>query len=257
MNNLMKFLTQRMSRIALCAVALFSIASLSNASVVVDKAAETAIRASFNEVRPDLLISKVESTEIPGLFHVSMQSGLIVYASANGKYFIVGELFEIGAKGIESVAEKKLIPQRKALLSQLKREDMIIFSPKGEAKGAIYVFTDVDCGYCQKLHQEVPQLNAAGIEVRYLAYPRSGVNTPTYAKMQSAWCADDRKAAMDALKTGVFIQPKTCVNPVAAQYQLGMAMGVNGTPAIVLEDGSLIPGYKPFNELIPIALSSE
>ncbi|MFT5887976.1 MAG: thiol:disulfide interchange protein DsbC [Zhongshania sp.] len=257
MNNLMKFLAQRMSRIGLCAVALFSIASLSNAAVVVNKAAETAIRASFNEVRPDLLINKVESTEIPGLYHVSMQSGLIVYASANGKYFIAGELFEIGAKGIESVAEKKLIPQRKALLSQLKREDMIIFSPKGETKGAIYVFTDVDCGYCQKLHQEVPQLNAAGIEVRYLAYPRSGVNTPTYTKMQSAWCAGDRKAAMDALKTGGFIQPKTCVNPVAAQYQLGMVMGVNGTPAIVLEDGSLIPGYKPFNELIPIALSSE
>ena len=129
---------------------------------------------------------------------------------------------------------------------------MIIFSPKGETKGAVYVFTDVDCGYCQKLHQEVPQLNAAGIEVRYLAYPRAGLSTPTFDKMVSAWCADDRNAAMNALKIGANVTAKKCDNPVAAQYQLGAAMGVTGTPAIVLEDGTLIPGYKPAAQLIPL-----
>jgi thiol:disulfide interchange protein DsbC len=224
-------------------------------SVVVDKAAEAAIRASFKATRPDIVISKVvASEELPGLYLVTMQNGPVVYASANGKYFIVGDMFEISAAGIESVAEKKLAPQRQEWLSEVKREDMIIFSPKGKAKGAIYVFTDVDCGFCQKLHQEVPQLNAAGIEVRYLAYPRAGLGTPTYDKMASAWCADDRNAAMDALKSGGFVTPKKCDNPIAAQYQLGAAMGVTGTPAIVLENGSLIPGYKPAAQLIPMVL---
>jgi len=254
LNNLMKYIVGR----SLCALVLagviLPVMHAQAASVVVDKAAETAIKASFKATRPDIVISKIEaSPELPGVYLVTMQNGPTVYASANGKYFIVGDMFEISAAGIESVAEKKLAPQRKEWLSEIKREDMIVFSPAGETKGAIYVFTDVDCGYCQKLHQEVPQLNAAGIEVRYLAYPRAGLGTPTYDKMVSAWCADDRKAAINELKTGGLIAPKKCDNPIAAQYQLGAAMGVTGTPAIVLESGSLIPGYKAAAQLIPMA----
>ena len=257
--NYLNILKKRIAGGALWAIVLAGLIlpamQVNAGSVVVDKAAEAAIRASFKATRPDIVISKVvASEELPGLYLVTMQNGPVVYASANGKYFIVGDMFEISATGIESVAEKKLAPQRQEWLSEVKREDMIIFSPKGKAKGAIYVFTDVDCGFCQKLHQEVPQLNAAGIEVRYLAYPRAGLGTPTYDKMASAWCADDRNAAMDALKSGGFVTPKKCDNPIAAQYQLGAAMGVTGTPAIVLENGSLIPGYKPAAQLIPMVL---
>lgn len=257
--NYLNILKKRIAGRALWAIVLAGLIlpamQVNAGSVVVDKAAEAAIRASFKATRPDIVISKVvASEELPGLYLVTMQNGPVVYASANGKYFIVGDMFEISAAGIESVAEKKLAPQRQEWLSEVKREDMIIFSPKGKAKGAIYVFTDVDCGFCQKLHQEVPQLNAAGIEVRYLAYPRAGLGTPTYDKMASAWCADDRNAAMDALKSGGFVTPKKCDNPIAAQYQLGAAMGVTGTPAIVLENGSLIPGYKPAAQLIPMVL---
>ncbi len=255
LNILKKYIASRALRATVLAGLLFPALQIHAASVVVDKAAETAIKAAFKATRPDIVISKVvPSEELPGVYLVTMQNGPVVYASADGKYFIVGDMFEISAAGIESVAEKKLAPQRKEWLAEVKREDMIIFSPKGGTKGAIYVFTDVDCGYCQKLHQEVPQLNAAGIEVRYLAYPRAGLATPTYDKMASAWCADDRNAAMDALKSGGHVAPKKCDNPIAAQYQLGAAMGVTGTPAIVLENGSLIPGYKPAGQLVPMAL---
>jgi thiol:disulfide interchange protein DsbC len=219
------------------------------ASVVVDKAADTAIRDSFKATRPDIVITQIEASGVANLYLVTMQNGPTVYASADGRYFVAGDMFEISAAGIESVAEKKLKPVRKELLAQIKREDMIIFSPEGEAKGAIYVFTDVDCGYCRKLHQEVPQLNAMGIEVRYLGYPRAGLGTPTYDKMVSAWCADDPKAAIASLKAGAAIDPKKCSNPIAEEYQLGSQMGVTGTPAIVLEDGSLIPGYKTAAQL--------
>lgn len=225
------------------------------ASVVVDKAADTAIRASFKATRPDIVITQIEASGVANLYLVTMQNGPTVYASADGRYFIAGDMFEISAAGIESVAEKKLKPVRKELLAQIKREDMIIFSPKGETKGAIYVFTDVDCGYCRKLHQEVPQLNAMGIEVRYLGYPRAGLGTPTYDKMVSAWCADDRKAAIDSLKAGAPIDPKKCSNPIAEEYQLGSQMGVTGTPAIVLEDGSMIPGYKTAAQLGVVVLN--
>ncbi len=255
LNNYMRVIVRRVFLLLAFGAALFQLSSHAAASVVIDKAADTAIRASFKATRPDIVISQIEASGIPGLYVVSMQNGPTVYASADGRYFIAGDMFEISAAGIESVAEKKLKPVRKELLAQIKREDMIIFSPKGQTKGAIYVFTDVDCGYCRKLHEEVPQLNAMGIEVRYLGYPRAGLGTPTYDKMVSAWCADDRKAAMDSLKVGAAIDPKKCTNPIAAEYQLGAQMGVTGTPAIVLEDGSMIPGYKTAQQLGPMILN--
>ncbi|CAA0097508.1 Thiol:disulfide interchange protein DsbC [Zhongshania aliphaticivorans] len=244
MNSHIKGILNRLLMVMALGSVLLPISAQVAASVIVDKAADEAIRASFKATRPDIVITNIEASGIPSLYVVTMDNGPTVYSSADGKYFIAGDMFEISAAGIESVAEKKLKPVRKELLTQVKREDMIIFSPEGESKGAIYVFTDVDCGYCRKLHQEVPQLNAMGIEVRYLGYPRAGLSGPTYDKMVSAWCADDPKLAMNALKEGGLVDPKTCTNPIAAEYQLGAQMGVTGTPAIVLEDGSMIPGYK-------------
>jgi thiol:disulfide interchange protein DsbC len=255
LNNHIKIILRRGLLVLACGGALLPFSVEVSASVVVDKAAETAIRASFKATRPDIVISQIEASGIPGVYLVTMENGPTVHASADGRYFITGDMFEISAAGIESVAEKRLKPLRKELLTQIKREDMIIFSPKGEVKGAIYVFTDVDCGYCRKLHQEVPQLNAMGIEVRYLGYPRAGLGTPTYDKMVSAWCANDRKAALDSLKAGAAVDPKKCTNPIAQEYQLGAQMGVTGTPAIVLEDGSMIPGYKTAAQLGPLVLN--
>ncbi|MDX1504915.1 MAG: DsbC family protein [Spongiibacter sp.] len=225
-----------------------------SAETFVDKAADTAIRKAFQKSRPDLIIEEVVPSEMSGVYRVEMENGPTLYSSANGQFFIVGDLYEMGESGIENVAVKRMQPMREALLAAQKREDMIIFSPKGKAKGAIYVFTDVDCGYCQKLHAEVPQLNANGIEVRYLAYPRQGLHAATSKKMVSAWCADDRKAAMTALKSRQEIKPRECANPVAEQYKLGGKLGVTGTPAIITEDGFLIPGYKPADELTAIVL---
>ena len=105
------------------------------------------------------------------------------------------------------------------------------------------MFTDIDCGYCRKLHREIPQLNEMGIEVSYLAYPRAGIGSQSYSKYVSAWCAEDKLGALTLAKNGQEIPAKNCDNPIAAQYELGQQMGISGTPAIVLEDGRLIPGY--------------
>jgi thiol:disulfide interchange protein DsbC len=127
---------------------------------------------------------------------------------------------------------------------------MIVFSPKGQVKASVTVFTDVDCGYCQKLHEEVPALNAKGIEVRYLAYPRAGIGSPSYNKIVSAWCANDQQDALTKLKRRQPIPTNICAgNPVAAQFALGGKMGVRGTPALVLESGRLLPGYMPADRL--------
>jgi len=111
------------------------------------------------------------------------------------------------------------------------------------------VFTDIDCGYCRKLHADMDKYNAQGIRVRYLFYPRAGLRSESYRKAVSVWCADDRKAAMTAAKTGRPLPARSCVNPVADQYNLGRQLGVRGTPALVLEDGEIIPGYVPPDKL--------
>ena len=121
---------------------------------------------------------------------------------------------------------------------------MIVFG-SGKEKHVIDVFTDIDCGYCRKLHSQIDQYNKEGIEVRYMSYPRAGVNSESGRKAISVWCADDRKKAISEAKQGNPVEEKTCDNPVAEQFALGRVVGVSGTPALVLENGELIPGYVP------------
>jgi thiol:disulfide interchange protein DsbC len=122
---------------------------------------------------------------------------------------------------------------------------MVVYEAVGERKATLTVFTDVDCPYCRKLHAEVEALNDMGIAVRYLAFPRTGLNTETHIKMISTWCAPDRLAMMTSAKRGGDVPKADCENPVASQYQLGREVGVTGTPALVLEDGTILPGYVP------------
>ena len=159
------------------------------------------------------------------------------------------DMYELAESGLVNLAESKRVVKRKALMDAVAREDMVIFAPAGETRAVVNVFTDVDCSYCQKLHLEVPALNQMGIEVRYLAYPRAGVGSPSYAKIVSAWCADDPNTAITKLKARQEIPPATCTNPVAQHFDLGREVGVTGTPAIVTEDGRLVPGYMPAAEL--------
>jgi thiol:disulfide interchange protein DsbC len=128
---------------------------------------------------------------------------------------------------------------------------MIIFSPEGETRAHITVFTDVSCFYCQKLHKEVPELNKRGVEVRYLAYPRSGLDSPGYRQLATAWCASDRQDAITKLKAQQSVPENVCEeNPVADQFALGQQLGVRGTPAMVTETGTMIPGYQSADDLM-------
>lgn len=126
---------------------------------------------------------------------------------------------------------------------------MIIF-PAKNAKHTITIFTDIDCGYCRKLHSEVSRYTDAGITVRYLFFPRSGPNTESYFKAVSVWCADDRNQALTDAKLNNKVINKTCENPIDKHMQLAQAFGVNGTPAIIADDGTMVPGFVPAKELV-------
>jgi thiol:disulfide interchange protein DsbC len=133
-------------------------------------------------------------------------------------------------------------------LAKIKNVEMIIFSPD-KTKHTITVFTDIDCPYCQKLHAEIEDYNKAGIEVRYLMFPRAGVDSPSYKKAISVWCANDSNKALTDAKQGKKVEAKTCENPIQSQMTVAQMVGVTGTPAIVLEDGEMLPGYRPVKEM--------
>lgn len=230
------------------------LASLSSAAgqaaPVVDEVLKGKIISSLRSARPDLKYGEIQASPIPGIAMVQVENGPVLYVYNEGEFFFDGDLYQVATGRFINLKEQALTSVRKDLLDQIPLDEMIVFSPAGATEAVINVFTDVDCGYCRKLHKEVPELNRMGIEVRYLAFPRAGVGSASHHKIASAWCADDPKEALTALKNGEEIAANFCEgNPVEKQYQLGQLMGVNGTPAIVLADGSLLPGYRPAADL--------
>lgn len=208
------------------------------------------IMDSLRSARPDLSYGDIQASPISGISMVQVDNGPMLYVYNDGEFFFDGDLYQVDKGRFINLKEQALTAVRKALLDEIQLDEMIVFTPTAPVQGVINVFTDVDCGYCRKLHKEVPELNSMGIEVRYLAFPRAGIGSASYQKIASAWCADEPRQALTALKNGEKIEENLCAdNPVAKQYSLGQQMGVNGTPAIVLADGSLIPGYRPAADL--------
>ena len=198
---------------------------------------------------PDIHITAIESSPIHGLRAVEIDNGVTLYVTEDGSHAIAGILYALTEAGPVEPSSARRVARRQALLADVSMEEMIVFAPGGDTKTVLRVFTDTDCGYCRKLHADVPELNGYGIEVRYLAFPRAGPGSETYDKMVSAWCADDPHDAITRLKRGSIIPSKTCDNPVAEHYEIGQRLGIQGTPTIITDDGELIGGYVPAAEL--------
>jgi thiol:disulfide interchange protein DsbC len=240
----------RVLQSVIVAAAIF-LAPVVTAGEPVDKAIQDKISAALEVANAGLKVRTVKTSEIPGLYEVHFTDGPMVYATKDGAYFIVGDLYAVAPEGYVNLAEQRRDVERAEKMAAVSLDDMIVFSPEGKPRAYISVFTDVTCFYCQKLHKEVPQLNKQGVEVRYLAYPRAGVSSEGFDKLASAWCADNPQEVLTKLKNKESVPGKTCAeNPIAAQYKLGQELGVRGTPAIVTQDGRLIPGYQSADDLM-------
>ena len=186
---------------------------------------------------PDSIAESV----IPGLYEVSYGPD-VLYITKDGRYVLEGDLLNTQTR--EDITEKIRSAARLKLINAVDPKSMIIFAPK-KVKHTVTVFTDVDCAFCRKLHSQIAQYNKDGIAIRYMAFPRSGVNTPSYYKAVAVWCSPDRHAALTKAKLGEPMKRVKCDNPVRQQMALADKLGVNATPTLILEDGSLISGYIP------------
>ncbi|QFY41971.1 DsbC family protein [Candidatus Methylospira mobilis] len=202
---------------------------------------EKSVVEALHGEKPD----SIKPSPIHGLYEVTIGPKLF-YVSDDGAFLIQGHIVDLKAK--DDVTEPRQAAARIAALNKLGLDKMIVFKPK-TTKHPIYVFTDIDCGYCRKLHSEIDQYLGVGIEVRYLFFPRAGEGSDSWQKAESVWCSKDRNAAMTKAKKGETTQAPPCKNPVAEQYKLGTDLGANGTPMIVTEKGSILPGYVPAAQL--------
>lgn len=230
---------------------LLAVSPLGAAGEALSDAQLSKLRAALEKPDVGLQVLSARTSVVPGLVEVELTEGPIIYTTPAGDYFIVGDLYEVGPKGYVNLAEQRRDSQRVERLAQLQREDMIIFSPEKETRSHVTVFFDDTCFYCQKLHNEVAELNKNGVEVRYLAYPRAGLSSAAFKNLASAWCAEDRNETLVKLINKQPVPENVCPdNPVAAQFQLGQELGVRGTPAIITEGGQMIPGYQSAQELL-------
>jgi thiol:disulfide interchange protein DsbC len=226
------------------ALCLCLLAALSATAVAADEPARApadpraAIAKKFSGTKPE----DIKPSPISGIYEVPMGAD-VLYVSADARYVFAGDLFELDSR-VNLTEAGRSAGRGKALAKQDQR-DMIVFAPASEPRHSITVFTDVECGYCRKLHSEIDQLNKLGIEVRYMAYPRAGPGTNDWQKMEAVWCAKDRKAAITQAKLGQEIKSPGCTAPVTRQYKLGEDLGVRGTPAIFTSSGDYIGGYLP------------
>ena len=192
-------------------------------------------------------IDRIEETPSKDLIEIAIQDGPVLYATRDGHFLLLnGDLLSVSETSVLNWTEQRRTTERIELLAQVDIDDMIVFSPAEPAKGYINVFTDITCGYCRKLHLEMDDLNRRGVEVRYLAFPRGGMESDGARQLATAWCSRNRESTLTSLKSGVELPINECEgNPVSEHYALGNRLGVRGTPAIVTSDGQLIPGYKP------------
>ena len=216
------------------------------------KSDELLISSKINAVLPDgMSVQSIKESQIENLFIVDIGDLQPIYASKNGEFFFYGELYAVEGNTLQNTTKDEINLKRKSILDEaLSKDDFISFKSENE-KYRVTIFTDVDCGYCRKFHNEIKDFNDLGITVNYVAFPRSGLDSISYNKIVTAWCSKDPKNTLTKMKQGIDVQLSLCQDhPVETHFLLGQKIGITGTPAIIKSDGELLPGYLPPEELL-------
>ena len=204
------------------------------------------ITEKLNELFPEFNVTEIRESTVNGLYEV-MDGAEVFYVTADGRFLLTGNMYDLEAK--RNLTDESQTRARLDLLKEITASEYIEFAPQ-QSEHVLYVFTDITCSYCRKLHSEIEEINDRHVSIRYLAFPRRGESSEAFSDMESVWCAKDRQKAMTAAKLGDKPVKMKCSNPVASQFSLGKKMGVRGTPALITDKGEYIGGYMSPDELL-------
>jgi thiol:disulfide interchange protein DsbC len=194
----------------------------------------------------DIKLEDVRMSPVNGVYEVTRGSE-ISYVTADGKYAILGDMIDID--GDANLSENRRRSIRARIIETIPESEMVVYSPK-DPKYTVTVFTDIDCGYCRRLHSQIAEYNRLGIRVRYMFFPRSGPNTDSWHKAEAVWCSSNRNDALTRAKNGEDVKaPKCPTDIIKRDFELGQKLAVDGTPAIFLQSGEMLPGYAPPGQL--------
>lgn len=244
---------QHIVKLMLAVILLPGMSSLASA----DEKEIAQVTQVLQSIMPNAKPDSISESVLPGMYE-AVFGPQVIYVSKDGRYIFEGDLYDISTR--TNLTENKRKNGRAKVVGNLGTDGMIIFTPENP-KYTITVFTDIDCGYCRKMHKQMAEYNKLGIAFRYLAYPRSGVNTPSYLKAISVWCAKDAQEAMTFAKNGAKLEQiqeiaqvegKDCKGTVVNHMSAAREVGVTGTPTLVFDDGQVVPGYVEPKRLIQI-----
>ncbi len=212
------------------------------------QAGSAAIKKSMAKIVPGVPIKSIKPSGVAGLFEVRIGAE-VYYLTSDGRFLVSGDIIDMKLRrNLTAIARGKV---RLDMVNVVSEDKMVIYEPEKTTR-TITVFTDIDCPYCRKLHQDLPTLVKSGIRIRYIVFPRDGLATNTYRKTVSAWCSPNRKKALSIAMSGGKLKNRTCTNPVSEHFELAGRVSVRGTPTLMVDDGQVLPGYIPPNELFAI-----
>ena len=212
------------------------------------QAGSAAIKKSMAQIVPGVPIKSIKPSGVAGLFEVRIGAE-VYYLTSDGRFLVSGDIIDVKSRRNLTALARGLV--RLDMVNAVSEDKMVIYE-SGKTTRTITVFTDIDCPYCRKLHQDVPTLVEGGIRIRYIVFPRDGLTTNTYRKSVSAWCSPDRKKALSIAMSGGKLKNRTCANPVSEHFELAGRVSVRGTPTLLVDDGQILPGYIPPNKLFAI-----
>ncbi len=228
----------------LAALVVFCNAALAEELAVDSKLA--AVRVTISTMFPEIKPEDVIPSPVDGWFAIN-KGTIVAYVSADGKYLLQGDIIDLQSQ--RNITEDSRNVSRKKLIDAVPAENYITFSPE-KVRHSVAVFTDIDCTYCRRLHSQIQQYLDQGIEIRYLLYPRNGPNSKAWQDATDVWCAKDRNKALTLAKLDQKFETSSCdASIITKNYALGGDVGLRGTPAIMLEDGTLVSGYLPASQL--------
>ncbi|HEX7369585.1 MAG TPA: DsbC family protein [Rhodanobacteraceae bacterium] len=205
-----------------------------------------AIDAVVAQMAPGAHVQIVKPMPFAGLYQVVVQ-GQVLYMTGDARYVIQGDAFDIKTHTpLNSVTMDRL---RRDAIAKLQPGQMIRYAP-AHPKYTVTVFTDVDCPYCRAFHANMTEINKLGIAVDYLFWPRTGLGTPSAQKAVDVWCASNRQAALTHAFDGQLPREASCQSPVARDFNLGVELGVGGTPTVIADNGVVLGGYIDPQELL-------
>ncbi|MBX2839580.1 MAG: DsbC family protein [Gammaproteobacteria bacterium] len=230
-----------MKKLSAAFIVIIGLAFGPGLSVAMDDESLATVRKNLETHLPGIPVTSLQPGPIEGLYEL-ITEGQIYYLDATATHLIDGMIIDLATRA--NLTENRLGGLHFGLLEEIGEDQMIVYPAKEDTGRSITVFTDITCGYCRRLHQDLDTLLEAGVSVRYLLFPRAGLNSDAAANLESVWCSDDPLQAMTDAKAGKSIKSLTCENPIESHVALAEKVGLRGTPLIYLDNGERVPGYR-------------